>query len=836
MALTAIGLQGFGREPSVVPAELAQARRWVAAKLGDVQPPGSTEPGLVVLANHGPVQPNARGLKPLRIVEKGYTRGLYCHAFSKIVVRLPGPASTFAAVVGVDSNDQTSGGRGSVEFSVHTGGAEVFRSGILREGMPPEAVNVDLGGANEFVLQVEPTPDGIACDQADWADAKVVLRDGREVWLGELPLRERTESVLFSAAAPFSFVYGGKASVDLLKGWEVKRTAPPRASTESDQVKTEHTLVWADPQTGLVVRCIAVEYRDFPTVEWTLFFKNTGTNDTPILSDVEPLDILLDRSAQGEFVLHHQKGDDCSPDSYEPRQSSLGPKSDRRFGSVGGRPTNQGFPYFNIEQPGEGLIVAVGWPGQWAAQFTRDADRGLRVCAGQELTHFTLHPGEEVRTPLIVLQFWKGERTHAQNVWRRWMLAHNLPRTADGKPPQPMWTSCSGGFFPGLKCNEADEFRFMDAFAQAGVKLDYWWMDAGWYPCGDGWPNVGTWNVDTTRFPRGIKAVSDHAHAEGAGLIVWFEPERVTPGTWLHQNHPEWLLGHGGDTSLLNLGDPAARKWLTDHVETMLTEQGIDLYRQDFNMDPLPYWRGNDSADRQGITEIRHVEGYLAYWDELRRRHPGLRIDSCASGGRRNDLETLRRAVPLLRSDYQSFEGDPGYAPGNQGHTYGLSSWIPYYGQGAYYSDRELLYSVRSYLSPAFGLCADIRKPGIDWALIRRIADQWRRVAPSFLGDFYPLTPYRLGRGVWGGWHVDLPEEGKGFVQMFRREYSAYETARFPLRGLDVNARYEVVDLDDANQPREIAGRELTEEGLVVTLGKKPAAGLLVYHRVAAKP
>ena len=83
-------------------------------------------------------------------------------------------------------------------------------------------------------------------------------------------------------------------------------------------------------------------------------------------------------------------------------------------------------------------------------------------------------------------------------------------------------------------------------------------------------------------------------------------------------------------------------------------------------MDPLSFWRDNDAEDRQGITEIRHVEGYLAYWDELRRRHPEMLIDTCASGGRRNDLETLRRAVPLLRSDFQAPvrpAGRPIYSP-----------------------------------------------------------------------------------------------------------------------------------------------------------------------------
>ncbi len=112
-------------------------------------------------------------------------------------------------------------------------------------------------------------------------------------------------------------------------------------------------------------------------------------------------------------------------------------------------------------------------------------------------------------------------------------------------------------------------------------------------------------------------------------------------------------MGVDGGLKLLDLGNPAAQKWLTDHVDKTITEQGIDLYRQDFNFDPLGYWRGNDAPDRQGITENLHVQGYLAYWDELRRRHPKLLLDSCASGGRRNDLETLRRSVPLHKTDYK---------------------------------------------------------------------------------------------------------------------------------------------------------------------------------------
>ena len=65
-----------------------------------------------------------------------------------------------------------------------------------------------------------------------------------------------------------------------------------------DEHRTERTSVWTDPATGLQVRCVGIEYDDFPTVEWTVHFKNTGANDTPILSDIQAVDLALARSGR----------------------------------------------------------------------------------------------------------------------------------------------------------------------------------------------------------------------------------------------------------------------------------------------------------------------------------------------------------------------------------------------------------------------------------------------------------------------------------------------------------------------------------------------------------
>lgn len=816
---------------SVNPEEIAEARQWTAAKFEGQQPPRPAEPALLVLANHDPVWKNGRGPRPMRIADKEYTRGLYCHAFSKIIVRLPSPGASFSALVGVDSNEQTSGGRGSVDFSVSVGGKEKFRSGVMREGMAGKEVNVDLGGAREFILQVDSTSDGISCDQADWAEAKVTLTDGRELWLADLPLREG-ERAAYSTEWPFSFVYDGKPSVELLKTWKLECS---RRGTEAEGGKTTKTppphvggyeLKWTDPQTGLQVRCVAVGYADFPTVEWTLYFKNTGTTDTPILSDVLALETRLEKSGSGDFVLHHHKGTFVRADDFEPLTSKLKANNKLRFAPPAGRPLGHVFPYFNLEQQAdEGVIAVVGWPGQWFAEFARDKGNGLRVVAGQEQVRLRLKPGEEIRTPLVVLQFWRGDWIRAQNIWRRWMVAHNIPRPND-QPPRPLLTPCSSHQFGEMiQADEASQKLFIDRYLEEKLAPDYWWMDAGWYyHYGKGWPQVGTWQVDTNRFPRGLRAITDHAHAKGLKSIVWFEPERVTPGTFLYTNNPAWLLGRDGQQKLLNLGHAEARAWLVNHIDRLLTEQGIDLYRQDYNVDPLNFWRGADTEERQGITENHYVTGYLAYWDELRKRHPGMLIDTCASGGHRNDLETLRRSLPFLRSDFIQD------AVGNQCHTFGLSYWLPYHGTG---TDQLGVYDLRSALAcPHFIACWDVRDRKLDYDSLRKIIGDWRQYAPDYLGDFYPLSPYTTANDAWLAWQFDRPEAGQGVVQAFRRANSIYESARVKLRGLDPKARYAVTDIDHPANAQEVTGGELAERGLLVVAPNQPAAIVVTYRKV----
>jgi alpha-galactosidase len=276
--------------------------------------------------------------------------------------------------------------------------------------------------------------------------------------------------------------------------------------------------------------------------------------------------------------------------------------------------------------------------------------------------------------------------------------------------------------------------------------------------------------------------------------------------------------------TLLDFGNPAAWKWIVARVDSLLVSENIDIYRQDFNhMNPLTIWRANDAPDRQGMTEMRHVTGLMAYWDELLRRHPNMLYDNCAGGGRRNDLESMRRGVPFTKSDYA-------HEPvGVQCETYGISMWLPYY--AASWESSEDPYICRSNMAHVIGAVRPPTNPNYGKVLPKRL-DEWRKTVAHYWGDFWPLTPYSLKNDVWMAWQFDRPEEVQGVVQAFRRQDCPQESITLKLRGLDPKARYELQNLDEKGS-HEMTSKELLESGLPVSAKDRPSAIIILYKRIS---
>jgi alpha-galactosidase len=625
---------------------------------------------------------------------------------------------------------------------------------------------------------------------------------------------------------PFSFLYGGRPAASFLTKWNVTEE-PPIVTDE----KVIRTTAFADPSTGLIVRSVCTVYKDYPAVEWVLNFKNTSRANTPFIDEIQAVDAELPFAGKGDAVLHRAAGSDDKPTDFMPIDEPLLPGREISFGVQEGRSSGRGaLPFFNVELPGGGVVAGLGWTGLWQASVARNAAGTARLKAGMKRTHFVLLPGEEVRSPSIALIFWAGEdRFAGHNAFRRFVLKHHTPQK-DGRPVVMPLASSAGNGGP-APCNEnsctSERWSVATAYryAQFGLAPEVWWIDAGWFDGSQAswWEGVGNWTVNRANFPNGLRPVSDAARQLGMGFCVWFEPERVFKGTRLDREHPEWLIRKpGADSALLNLGLPAARKWMTDYISDTIEREGITVYRQDFNFDPQEYWRGADSPDRIGISEIKHIEGLYAFWDELLKRHPGLLIDNCSGGGRRLDLETISRSVPLWRSDYPFTEF-------TQSQTYGIHLFLPCNGTGNITPET---YNFRSTISSALI---------VNWNLsgafpVRRAQNllaEYKRLRPYFYGDFYPLTGYSDRDSDWLAYQFDRPETQDGMALAFRRSQCETPTCAVKLRGLNPDLSYEIF-FEDYGIKIVKTGASLLKEGLELKI-PEAAGSLLITYRAAGR-
>ncbi len=117
------------------------------------------------------VVPGDRPDLPLKIKDKTYERGLGHHANGEILVDLAGEYERFEADVGVL---RQRGGVGSVVFRVFVDDEKRFESAVLSDNDEAVPVSVSCKGAYELRLVADNAGDGITCDCAVWANARLV--------------------------------------------------------------------------------------------------------------------------------------------------------------------------------------------------------------------------------------------------------------------------------------------------------------------------------------------------------------------------------------------------------------------------------------------------------------------------------------------------------------------------------------------------------------------------------------------------------------------------------------------------------------------------------------
>ena len=357
-----------------------------------------------------------------------------------------------------------------------------------------------------------------------------------------------------------------------------------------------------------------------------------------------------------------------------------------------------------------------------------------------------------------------------------------------------------------------------DVFAQTQA----FWMDAGWYSYNEGWyDGVGNWTVDTERYDNGIIELSSYAKKKGLGHVLWYEPERVFRDTRFHKagmSEEQWLIDLGNENIMWNLADEEALAYYCEEIAKSLKENGVTIYRQDFNFAPIEYWHRADAeyyGGRTGICENHYVTNLYRFLDYLTENIDGLIIDNCASGGKRLDLEMTFRSIPFWRSDYNcAIHSDLFEA--TQSQTYGISFWLPISGTALNMTSE---YSARSALMPLM------------------LMDFYAHQAEGFnlfpqqrdlmTGNYYPLDFGSFDKNKMLSMQYMSQDGNDGVIFIYKRAAVNKSEYTVKLNGLQPDAQYEISDVDGIIETYKYTGNELMSEGLTIPMPKSEKAIIL---------
>lgn len=635
---------------------------------------------------------------------------------------------------------------------------------------------------------------------------------------------------------PVSFMYGDAC----YRGFNPRYFTEIRRRTVKYSNKIT-TTIELQRDVALMATIETSFYPEHNAYDYAVYFTNHSRENSKILSNINAVDMRFDgeqprlKGIMGDYDYQYAEYDkDLTKESVN-------------FLNMRGRPTHTTFPYFNLETEHGGAMLAIGWGGTWKADFEYDE--------GAKQTHFTgtgtvgmhtyIQPGEVVRTPLIgVVRYYERDEEKATNAWRRWLVDCVYPRDHAGTDEcaQPFSTvyhafdNDNPNRFntDGSTAENHENWKqSVDAAYEEGLIYDVQWVDAGWYtdPYGntvptDWWGSVGTWELDPVKWPAGtFEERVRYAHDHGQKFIVWFEPERVTHLDGLVNNYGydrSWALSdHGNNNAYINnLGNKACLEWTIDKVISFMSMYNIDMYREDFNIDPGVFWTigdGYEGKDRKGITENLYVQGHYALWDAIlnwaAENGKPTYLDSCASGGGRNDLETLRRSIPINRSDSDRFTTTLRLSL-----TPRIGKWLPYNGAVAKdavsLTDNNCdLYTLRaSYLcvyQPAANFYLDKEK--VDWEIYRTGLKEWKEMNKYLLKDFYQLTEDHAPTDDtnWTSFMYFDEETDSGVIQAFRQTLCTENTCTVQVKGVQADRYYTVRDIDGKLSMPRIKGSML---------------------------
>lgn len=297
---------------------------------------------------------------------------------------------------------------------------------------------------------------------------------------------------------------------------------------------------------------------------------------------------------------------------------------------------------------GEAWAISLAWSGNHRHRVDRFPDASTWISAAEGLLpgEVVLGPGDSYQMPQVV-GAWSAEGLDG--------LSERFHAHVRSKPSYPLSPRpFTANSWEALYFDQRPKRLERLAELAASVGVERFVIDDGWFAgrhndragLGDWWPDPG-------KFPEGLVPLAQRIRQLSMQVGLWVEPEMVNPDSQLYREHPDWVLGVAGRPALqgrnqlvLDLSRPEVTAYLLERLDNLVGELGLSYLKWDHNR-PLA-----EPAGLEGRPAARsQVLAFYRLVDELRRRHPGLEVESCASGGGRIDLGAMEHCQRVWASD-----------------------------------------------------------------------------------------------------------------------------------------------------------------------------------------
>ena len=308
------------------------------------------------------------------------------------------------------------------------------------------------------------------------------------------------------------------------------------------------------------------------------------------------------------------------------------------------------------ETAGEVFAVSLHWSGNFKMTCERTVlgETSVSVGVNNEKTTVHLGGGELFETPAVSLVFsangFAGVREQVYDL----QFDHLLPREQANTSFPVLYNS----WYPyEFHIDEEKISGLIDRAADVGIELFV--IDDGWMPGRDcDVRGLGDWVTDSIRFPNGLRALSDKAHARGMKFGLWIEPEMVNPDSDLYRQHPDWVLGSPTrpqtlfrNQLTLNLGREDVVQYAIECLDRIITDYNLDYIKWDMNRDVSDFGGYHENDRAQDALPITYIQNVYRIWQHMRETYPHLLLENCAHGGARCDYGMVTYADRINRSD-----------------------------------------------------------------------------------------------------------------------------------------------------------------------------------------